>query len=367
MKKIVITANTSWYIFNFRASTIVALLDAGFDVTVLTADRLYEQQLVSLGARFETIFMEQKSKNIFKEIHSIYSYWRAIKKLKPDVILSFTPKSNIYVSMVSRLTGTKTISNVSGLGGVFNTHNLGAKLVLRLYKIAFSSNIHVFFQNEDDRNLLINSGCVTAEKSSRIFGSGVNLTRFYPHEKDHSAVKFIFVARFLKAKGILHYLDAAKTLKQKYPDLTFSLLGVFDTRETEVTAERIKHYTDDGTVNFLGRTDTVEHVIRDYDAIVLPSWYREGVPKALIEGAASGLAIITTDNVGCRDVVKEGYNGFLCQPDDLNSLIAMLEHYIHLSPVERAKLGSNSREFAEKYCDEQIILNEYLTCIKNAV
>lgn len=367
MKTIVITANTSWYIFNFRASTIFALVDAGFKVVVLTADTLYKKQIISLGAGFETIFMEQKSKNIVKEITSIFSYWKAINRIKPDIILSFTPKSNIYASLVSRISGTKVISNVSGLGGVFNKKSFVSHLVLKLYKLSFSSNVHVFFQNDDDRKLLIDAGCVKPEKSSRIFGSGVDLSRFYPKIKNNLQIKFIFVARLLKPKGTLHYLNVARLLKAQYPNLTFSILGVFDPKEKEVTPELIKKYVDDGTVNFLGKSDSVESIIRDYDAIVLPSWYREGVPKALLEGAASGLAIITTDSVGCRDVVIDGYNGFICQPDSLSSLESALEKYILLSPEERAVIGSHSREFAEKFCDEKNILDEYLTCINNNI
>lgn len=367
MKKIVITANTSWYIFNFRSSTIDALIVAGYEVIVLTADNLYKQQLTNLGARFELMYMEQRSKNILKETRSVFSYWKVIKRIRPDVILSFTPKSNIYVSLVSRFTKTKTISNVSGLGGVFNKKNLTSYIVLKLYKISFSTSYHVFFQNEDDRALLVNSGCVDGSKTSRIFGSGVNLDRFYPDSRFHSTIKFIFVARFLKSKGIFHYLNAAKYLKTKYPDLSFSLLGVFDPNEKEVTPLSIQNYIDDGTVEFLGRSDSVEDVIRSYDAIVLPSWYREGVPKALIEGAASGLTIITTDNVGCRDVVREGYNGFMCQPNNLDSLISVLDKYITLTKEERNQLGKNAREFAENYCDEKIILKKYLRCIEKAI
>lgn len=367
MKRIVITANTSWYIYNFRASTIVALIDAGYEVVVLTADRLYEPQLVGLGAGFATIFMEQKSKNVLKEICSVYSYWKAIKRLRPALILSFTPKSNIYTSLVSRLLATKIISNVSGLGDAFTRPTFVSRLVLKLYKLAFSSNAHVFFQNEDDRALLIAAGCVRPERCSRIFGSGVDLQRFYPATAENRSLKFIFVARLLKVKGTLHYLNAARLLKQKYPALTFSLLGVFDASEKEVTPEIVKPFTDDGTINFLGSSDSVEQVIREYDAIVLPSWYREGVPKALLEGAASGLAIITTDNVGCRDVVRDGYNGFLCQPDDLPSLVAALEKYLHLSDAERVSLAQHSREFAETCCDEKIILNEYLSRIKHII
>ncbi|MFG1172097.1 glycosyltransferase family 4 protein [Erwiniaceae bacterium CAU 1747] len=367
MKKIVITANTSWYIFNFRLSTILALINAGFRVVVLTADNLYEKQIVGVGAEFETMFMDQKSKNLVKEIASVLSYWKAIKRIKPDVILSFTPKSNIYASLVSRLTGTKIISNVSGLGGEFDKKSIISQLVLKLYKISFASNAHVFFQNQDDRKLLVDAGCVKPELSSRIFGSGVNLTRFYPEDKSGPQIKFIFVARLLKLKGTLHYLNAAKSLMAQYPNSTFSILGVYDPAEKDVTPELIKKYADDGSINFLGKSDNVESVIREYDAIVLPSWYREGVPKALLEGAASGLAIITTDSVGCRDVVIDGYNGFICQPNSLSSLISALDKYLNLSREERETLGTNSRKFAEKYCDEKNILDEYLSCIKRII
>ena len=366
MKKVVLTANTSWYVFNFRSSTINALLKNGYEVFIVVPDDNYKKQLLDLGAKLHCISMKPKSKNIFNEIVALYSYFKAIVKIKPDVVLSFTPKSNIYVSLVSKLTKTKVISNVSGLGGSFNEDTFWSRLYLFLYKIAFSNNFHVFFQNEDDMKILLEKGCVESNQSSRIFGSGVDLNKFRPCVKSTIDINFIFIARFLKKKGVLHFLNAADILKKKYQHVSFSVLGTFDSHEYDITPETFKPYIDSGAINFLGASDTVSSILNDYHAVVLPSYYREGVPKTLLEAAASGLAIITTNNVGCRDVVTQGYNGFICDSNNLNSLMDAIEKYIDLDANERIKLGINSREFAEKYCDEEIIIDEYISCVNKA-
>ncbi|EGF3810506.1 glycosyltransferase family 4 protein, partial [Shigella boydii] len=354
--KIVLTANSSWYIYNFRRSTIKALINIGFDVLVVVPDYEYKDSILKFGAKFEKVDLKPKSINIFTECTSLISYYKIIKKFNPQVILTFTPKANIYCGLLAYKFDAKVIPNISGLGSAFvNSNTILSQIVKLLYKIALKKAAFVFFQNEDDRQLLINSGCVNYEKTCRIFGSGVDLSKFLPSNKNlkqRSCVKFILVARLLYTKGILHYLKAAEIIKSKYPNCSFSLLGAFEKNEKIITKELIEGFCTRGIVNYYGTSDDVASIMKHYDAIVLPSFYREGVPKALIEGASSGLAILTTDNVGCRDMVQNEVNGFLCQPNDLDSLVDIIEKYILLTDEMKNTMSIKSREFAESHCDE---------------
>ncbi|MCE9949837.1 glycosyltransferase family 4 protein [Hafnia paralvei] len=368
MKKIIVTANSSWYLYNFRASTIRQLVLEGYLVIALAPDNNYKVQLEALGAEFLVVNMRPKSKNLFVEFISIFSHFRIFDKIKPDVILTFTPKSNIYSSLAGIFTKVKVINNISGLGGVFIKPSILNTMVTFLYRVSLNRSFHVFFQNEDDRALLIEKKCVSYDKTSRVFGSGVDLNRFKPSQNklDSNKLKFILVARLLYTKGVFHYIRAAEILKLKYSNVEFSILGAIDPHEKLITSDLIYNWHDKGIIQYLGVTDEVELILPDYDAIVLPSFYREGVPRALIEGASCGLPIITTDNVGCRDMVNDGVNGFICEPDNLDSLVSSIDKFIRLSELERKALSFNSRQFAEMNCSEKSIIDAYLYQIRLA-
>jgi len=368
MKKIIITANSSWYLYNFRVSTIKILLEEGYSVIALAPDHNYKNHLESLGIKFLTVGMWPKSKNPLKEIISICSHLQVVIKNRPDVILSFTPKSNIYCALVGMFTKVKVINNISGLGSAFVRSGILNAFVTLLYRLSLKRSFHVFFQNEDDRTLLIDKKCIARNKTSRIFGSGVDLNRFKPLKSkvNEGKLKFILVARLLYTKGVYHYLQAAEILKSKHKHVEFDILGAIDVHEKRITSELISDWNERGVIKYLGVTDKVESILPCYDAIVLPSFYREGVPRALLEGASCGLSIITTNNVGCRDVVVDGSNGFICEPDNLDSLVRAIDKFIELSEPERNTLSFNSRQFAEINCDEKCIIDAYLHQIKLA-
>ncbi|CAM6764998.1 glycosyltransferase family 4 protein [Enterobacter cloacae] len=370
MKTVAISANTSWYLYNFRRNTITALLDAGYKVFAIAPKDDYSSKLEALGAEFCHIDIDQGGTNPIKDIGTFFSFIKVFKSVKPDVVLNFTPKNNIYSTLAGHFVGSNSVNNIAGLGMVFINESITAKLARFLYKVSQRKADKIFFQNEDDRKLFLDNKLADVSITDRLLGSGVDLTRFtLQPAADDGVVRFLLIARMLYDKGIGHYVDAARTLKAKYGDgVEFQLLGFVGVNNpSAVTESEMQAWVDEGIVNYLGVSDCVEEEIAKVDCMVLPSFYREGVPKSLLEAAAMGKPIVTTDNVGCRETVDEGVNGYLCEPRSTESLIEKLELMIQMTHEQRLEMGRQSRLKIECEFDEQIVINKYLDAIKECL
>lgn len=236
-----------------------------------------------------------------------------------------------------------------------------------LYRFSQKYADKVFFQNEDDRQFFINNGIVRPEITDRLPGSGVDLSRFKMHPaNDDGIVRFLLIARMLYDKGVLHYIEAARTLKNRYGNgVEFRLLGFLDVNNpSAVSRSQMQAWVEEGIVCYLGVSDAVENELSIVDCVVLPSYYREGVPKSLLEAGAMGKPIITTNSVGCRETVDHAVNGFLCDPKSTESLATMLDKFINLSYQQRISMGQASRSKMESEFDEQIVINKYISSIK---
>ncbi|MCE9887064.1 glycosyltransferase family 4 protein [Obesumbacterium proteus] len=361
---IAITANTSWYVYNFRANTIKRLLELDYDVVVVSGDEEYKSKFLNMGAKFELVYIDKKSKNPIKDIRTFLSYFNIYKKIKPAVILNFTPKPNIYSAYAGYFFRAKVINNISGLGSVFINNTVVTKVVKSLYAIAVKCAYHTFFQNEDDMQLFKHNGMLNNAKSSLIPGSGVNLERFsnkewecYPKNE-----KFILVARLLESKGVRIYAAAAKVIKQKHPEVSFSLLGPIV--EDDISKTDIDEWERENVINYLGFSDNVEHIVRDHTVVVLPSYYSEGVPKSLLEAAAMGKPILTTKNVGCKNAVIDGVSGILFDPQSVNALVDAMENYLSLTESEKISMGRAGRKYIEDHYNEDFVINDYIEKIK---
>lgn len=364
--KISITANTSWYIYNFRRNTILSLINAGHDVVAISPDQDYKEKLESLGCKFIPMKMQRWGKNPFFDLKTIYDFYRIFKKEKIQLTLNFTPKNNIYATFAAHFLNVKVVNNIAGLGVVFIQKNLFSKLVAFLYKSSQKKADFIFFQNNDDKQLFIDLRITTLEKCDRLPGSGVDLSRFkYCPRENAQNIRFILVARLIAEKGIHLYAEAAKQLKSKYSNIEFCLLGPLDKSSTSaIRQDELELWQEQGLINYLGFTDSVEDELKKSDCVVLPSYYREGVPKSLLEAAAIGRPIITTDNVGCREVVDDGINGFLCQPKSVSSLISCLEKFINTSTLEKENMSRNSRAKVQRDFDEKIVIKKYIQVIE---
>lgn len=364
--KIVLSANSDWYIYNFRKNTILELKSQGYDVFILCPYGEYCSKLESLGCSVSIIRMVRKSKNPFYEFQSIYDYIKIYRSIRPDVILNFTPKANIYSALAALLYKAKVINNISGLGSAFFSKGKISFPVKLLYKFSQKCSDHVFFQNNDDLDLFVKNKIIPINKTSRIPGSGVDLEKFsLQTRKNDGDVNFILVARMLWEKGVQYFVDVARLVKKDYPNANFFLLGAIDDGNPHgISQEQINNWANEGIIVYLGVTDSVESVLREMDAMVLPSYYREGVPKSLLEAGALGKIIITSDNVGCRDTVDDGINGYLCKSKDLESLYEAVLKTLKLSYDQRLKMGQNGRKKMEKEFSEKIVLDEYLKKIR---
>ncbi|CAM3238369.1 glycosyltransferase family 4 protein [Vibrio rarus] len=369
-KTVVITSNTSWYLYNFRKNTILALVKEGYQVIAVSPKDDYSKKLVDLGIEYQPIEIDQGGTNPVKDVGTFFGFVSLYRKIRPDVVLNFTPKNNIYSTLAASLFGTKSINNIAGLGMVFINENITAKLARFLYRISQPKAHTIFFQNNEDKELFAQHKLAPLDITDRVPGSGADLTRFsLSPSEDDGVVRFLLIARMLYDKGIGHYVEAARELKEKHGDkVEFRLLGFLDVNNpSAVSKQDMQSWVDEGIVNYLGTSDSVEKEIAQVDCMVLPSFYREGVPKSLLEACAMGKPIVTTDNVGCRETVDDGINGYLCEPRSTSSLVDKLDLMINNSHHERLLMGHESRIKVEKEFDEKIVIQKYLQAVKSAI
>lgn len=367
---IVISANTSWYIYNFRKNTICKLIDAGYQVVIVAPYDRYSDRLSEIASGFFHVDIDQGGTNPIKDIKTLLSLRRIYKKIKPSVVLNFTPKNNIYSTLAAKCVGASVINNIAGLGFLFVDESIKSKIARLLYRFSQPLVTRIFFQNEDDKELFLKYNLAPIHLVDRLPGSGVDLERFKPvYAPDDGNVRFLLIARMLFDKGVGQYVEAARQLKTRYGDsVEFRLLGFLDVdNPTAVTHKQMKAWTSEGIVTYLGTSDNVEKEIGKVDCVVLPSFYREGVPKSLLEAAAMAKPIITTDNVGCRETVIDNVSGYLCKPRSTESLIKKLDAMISLSHAQRLVMGVQSRKKVEAEFDERIVIQKYLDAVSDCL
>ena len=363
---ILVASNTSWYLFNFRLNLMKELSSSGYHVIAVAPVDDYSERLRQLGIQFIPYSLDRRSINPLNELLALFRLCAIIRRLNPDLILSYTPKINIYASLVARMFAVPIVNNVSGMGYAFIHKGILARLVTLMYRFALSRSIKVFFQNNDDMRLFVNR-IVSPAIAERLPGSGVDIVRFAPTLALNRLDRFVFllVARMLRDKGIVEYVDAARIVHQSFPDVEFDLLGFVDMQNpAPISSEQITAWVKEGVVRYLGATDNVKPYLARADCVVLPS-YREGTPRSLLEAAAMGKPIIATDAIGCRDVVDDGVTGFFCKPRDADDLADKMLRMLRLSEDERREMGTRGREKMVREFDERIVLDKYMEVIRD--
>ncbi|MHC3994918.1 glycosyltransferase family 4 protein [Thiomicrolovo sp. ZZH C-3] len=368
---IAIVINTSWNIYNFRRGMLKAFQAEGHRIVCIAPHDEYSEKLEALGFEFYDVMINNKGTNPIEDIRLIGDFYRIYKAVRPDVLLHYTIKPNIYGAMAAALLGIPVVSNISGLGTVFLNDSLSSRIAKLLYKIALKAPKKVFFQNIQDRELFIHSKLVKAERSGLLPGSGIDSTRFAPRPVgvSNGTVRFLFIARLVRDKGIIEYVEAAKLINQQSDaqKVKFMILGAYyPGNPTAITETEMKAWEAEGTVEYLGTSDDVASVIADADCVVLPS-YREGLSRVLLEAAAMAKPIVTTDVPGCREVVDDNVNGYLCQVRDTGSLAEAMMKMLRLTEEERSVMGQKGREKVCREFDEQIVIDRYREAIAGAV
>lgn len=362
MKHVMICANLGMNIQNFRMNLIENFSQNGFKVSVSCVNDSIAQDLQNQDIDVHAINMDVKGTNPFQDVKTIWEYYKIFKSQKPDILLFYTVKPNIYGSFAARILGIPFINTVTGLGSAFISNNITTRIVKILYKMAFSKSHKVFFQNPDDRDVFVENELLSQEKIGISPGSGIDTEFFKPADKtkEYQECTFLLIARLLGDKGIQEYVEAAKELKQNNIPVRCQLLGPLGVlNPTAIKESELDSWIQNDWIDYLGETKDVRPYIANADCVVLPS-YREGLPRTMLEAGSMAKPLIATDVPGCREVVKEGQNGYLCKVRDSQSLKEAMEKMISLSKEERLKMGQNAREYIQSTFDVQKVNELYL-------
>lgn len=370
-KTIAIVINTSWNIYNFRLGLLKALQKKGYKIVVIAPQDNYSEKLEELGFEFHSISINKQGKNPVEDLRLVYDFYRLYKQVNPHVVLHYTIKPNIYGTIAaSHILNIPTINNIAGLGTLFVKQNIITQIVKFLYRFSQNKAKTIFFQNSDDLKLFTLEKLVDKNKCDVLPGSGINTEIFQPQEqkREDDVFKFLLISRMLWEKGIGEYVEAAKIIKHKFKNVDFQLLGFLDVENpSAITRKQINTWIDEDLVNYLGTSDNVKEHISKADCIVLPSFYREGTPRVLLESASMAKPIITTDNIGCKDVVDDNINGFLCEAKNSQDLADKMEMMINLSEEDRKVMGQKGRKKIINQFDEKIVIQKYLEAIKKVL
>ena len=363
--KVALSANSAWNLANFRDGVIAALVKDGHEVLTLAPADGGTARLARLGARPVDLAMDQAGTSPVADTLLLLRYLRVLAAERPDVLLGYTAKPNVYGSLAAHWLGIPVVNNISGLGSAFIRGGWLAATLRILYRAALRRSRRVFFQNGDDRALFIDNRLVRAEQTGLLPGSGVDLRRFVPTAPEaHDGFVFLVVARLLRDKGILEFVEAARLLRQEFPQARFRLLGAVDARNpTAIARPEVEGWVRDGVIGYLGTTDDVRPHLAAADCVVLPS-YREGTPRTLLEAAAMARPLIATDVPGCRDVVDDGINGFLCEVRNAAALASAMRRMMLLPKEARQAMGAASRARVERDYDEQIVIDRYREAVR---
>jgi glycosyltransferase involved in cell wall biosynthesis len=368
MKKIILTSNTSWFIWNFKKALIDTLLKKGYEVYVVAPKDEYSNRFPNFVPLRN---LNRKGKNPANDLRLLWEYILIFRKLRPDIVLNFTVKPNIYSSLACIILGIKCISSITGLGYTFIEQSLLTKLVALLYKIVLARNYKVIFLNPDDLNLFLKMSIVNKDKAVIIKGEGVNAKYFSPEfceESRGNSFVFLMVSRLLWEKGVGEFVEAGRILKKIYGDkVEFWLLGPVDRgNPSSVSEEDIKEWEEEGIIKYLGVSEDVRPFLCKADCVVLPS-YREGMPRSLLEAMAMEKPIITTDSPGCKEVCRDGENGFLVKVKDVESLYNAMKKMLELGKEERLRMGKKGREMVINEFGEEKVTEVYMHLIESAL
>lgn len=366
-KKVLILTNHIGGLLNFRGELLQQLIENNYKIFVSSPynEKQNEEieQLTNQGCKFIWNSFERRKINPIHEYHLINSYKKIIKEVKPDVILGYTIKPNIYGALAAKKHNIPFIANVTGMGTALNRPGIAQKITINLYKIAFSKVYTVFFQNKGNADFFERNE-IAIGKHKLLPGSGVNLDyhtlQQYPTNKKQ--VNFVFISRIMEEKGINQYLEAADYISNKYDNIKFHICGSYQEEYKKI----IEYYEKKGTIVFHGLVSDVREILKNMHATVHPSFH-EGMSNGLLETAANGRPILASNIPGCQETFDEGISGYGFEPKNTESLIEAIEKFLKLSPKEKEEMGIKGRQKVVEEFDRQIVIDKYLKEIELAV
>jgi len=368
--RIAFVANTSWSIYKFRLYLIERLLKEGFTIYVLAPRDAYTEKFEQLkGLTFIQLHhFHPKGISPIRDYRLYKELLHHYRTTRPGLIFHYTIKANLYGTRAAARAGIPSISVVTGLGYTFSGEGWLQRGVRIGYRRQLKKATEVWFLNEDDRKVFTTQHLVPADNTFLLPGEGVDTEYFHPApyhpQHPHPTITFLLIGRLIRHKGIVEFVEAAKQLKQRQAPVQCQLLGFFDDESpVAIPHERLNEWIASGIITWLGHADDVRPFIERADCIVLPS-YREGMPLSLLEGASMCKALIATDTAGCRDLIEEGVNGYLCRPKDSAGLAAKMAAYVNLSPDAKKQMGLRGRTHVQKHYTQETVAGIYLEKIK---
>lgn len=295
----------------------------------------------------------------------VVQLWRYYRRFRPAVVLHFTIKNNIYGTWAARMLGIPAVNNVSGLGTAFIRSGMGAAIARRLYKASLPLSHHIFCQNPEDLQLLLEAKLIPPERVELIPGSGVDLERFHPRlrEPHDGPVRFLYAGRMLADKGLHELIAAVRLINADKIECILWLSGFADVDNvSSISKEQLLQWASEPGIEWLGISDSMEQIYAKVDCVVLPS-YREGLPRSLLEAGAMGLPVVATDVPGCRQIVRDGWNGFLCEAQSIESLVGAMKNVLEMTEQGRSDFGSNGRKLVREKYDETMVEEATLAAI----
>lgn len=372
--KILLIANTSSELLS-RKKLLRALLEIGYKLYIVSNMAEKDIKIINeLNITSISIPIFPRSKNILKNLSLYVAYKEIFRSVRPDIILSFHIKPNIYGGLLAKKLNIPFIVNITGLGSVFEKASFTQKLVVWLYKKAFNSKkCFVFFQNKDDKALFIDKEIIIyPEQVDVLPGSGVDLDFFSSkgvEKKEKNIMEFSYIGRLVIAKGVKLFIDAAQKISESRKDCIFNIAGSYIEGDKEFLQKKdLELACKNPQIKYHGKIDDVRSFLMDHtDCLVFPSYYREGVPRCLLEGAAMVCPLIASNSVGTKEPCKDGINGYLFEERNLEDLVQTILKFLDLGIEKRREMGLASRRIAEKYFSDEIVLDKYLKKIKDIV
>jgi len=364
--RLLLVANTAWYMRKYRARLVERLEAQGCQITLCTPPDADANLPFFSQRRYVPLRLSRKGLNPFWEAGALLRTYLLLRRERPDLVLTWTPKPNLYTGVAGRLLRIPVVPNVSGLGAVFVRNGWLARVVGLGYRIAFAKSPRVFFQNEDDRATFADAGWVPRERSERLPGSGVDLEAYRPAPLPAGEFTFLFLGRLLADKGLRELVAAARMLRDEGRRFVLRIAGTLDKgNPAAISDAEWQEWIREGIAEPLGMLEDVRPALLSAHCVVLPS-YREGLPRSLLEAAATARPVITTDAVGCRNAVDAGKSGFLCKVADTHSLAECMRRMLDLSPAALSEMGHAGRAWVERHFSEEDVLNVYLrVCAAN--
>ena len=353
--KVMVLSSFTTSLFWFRIDMMRSFLDAGYEVVAVGdgAEADWSSKFMELGISYRQIPVRRNGTNPISDIKTLAALYRLLKEEKPDRIFSYQAKTVIYGGIAARLLGIREVyPMIAGVGSIFLGGGLKQKLLRGIlvaeYKLGLKKAKKVFFQNRDDLAVFTANGILDDRKVVMLNGSGVNVTKFVPSPMPEQPA-FLCISRLIRDKGVVEYLEAAREIHLRHPEVRCVLVGPFDTNPSAIQPKDLQPYIDDGSIEYAGEQKDVYPYLQTCTAYVLPS-YHEGTPKTVLEAMASGRPVITTDAPGCRETVTDGVNGYLVPVKDVAAIVEAIEKMI-ADPAENERMAKAARSIAEEKYD----------------